>query len=166
MKLIAIVTLACNLVLVNPSAEANDLVAVTPIVLSPTGQSSVSPYPAQAQPQTAAPIARYYPPAAGYSTVPQAVAPVTYYYPPPMGYSAQPQVVRYQSACPTTAYDISGASVVPVGQPASVPAYHQPVTTTYRPASGKYYEGRGLLGQPKIYGRHQPLRNLLRFLTP
>ena len=33
-------------------------------------------------------------------------------------------------------------------------------------ASGTYYAGRGLIGQPKLYVTGQPLRNALRFLTP
>ncbi|MFV1965651.1 MAG: hypothetical protein ACC628_09535 [Pirellulaceae bacterium] len=50
--------------------------------------------------------------------------------------------------------------------------YGYPANTTYRPLwpvlsmPSSYYVGRGVLGQPKVYVPGQPIRNVLRYLTP
>ena len=42
-----------------------------------------------------------------------------------------------------------------------------PPTAPYNSALGsKYYVGKGLFGQPVVYGRRQPVRNALRSLSP
>jgi hypothetical protein len=47
-----------------------------------------------------------------------------------------------------------------------------PPVTTFRPVAvprpvvGTFYMGRGIIGQPKLYVDGQPIRNVLRWLTP
>jgi hypothetical protein len=51
-----------------------------------------------------------------------------------------------------------------VTQPVPVRAL-RPIVPPVAPAPG-YVVGRGLIGQPKLYVPGQPVRNVLRYLTP
>ena len=77
------------------------------------------------------------------------------------------------AAMPRTHLPVSRIGYSPVGYLGTIPfaTRQPPMTTVYQPVQGMniatpYQFGRGLLGQPKVYVRGQPLRNALRFLTP
>lgn len=69
--------------------------------------------------------------------------------------------------CPPTSQPTIGyapaSSATPVS---SAPrAAYYPVAAS-QPVPTNYYVGRGVIGQPKVYVQGQPVRNVLRFLTP
>ena len=98
-----------------------------------------------------------------------------------------PQTITTLSPIPATTVRSSGCAPTPTAAASTTPL---PVTTYYQPAAVSpattaptatnvaygsphvvahprpYYVGRGLIGQPKLYVGGQPLRNVLRFITP
>jgi len=94
--------------------------------------------------------------------------------------SVQPAAPPYYAPAATTLSPAAAPQVLPQAQcecyrslaPAFSPqTVYQPVIT-YRPVlplaamPSRYYVGRGVLGQPKLYVPSQPIRNFLRYLSP
>lgn len=95
------------------------------------------------------------------------VAPVTTYYAPVTTYYA-PATTCYSPVTYTAYYAPAVAPVMTYYAPAAFP-----VTTYYAPAAvpvttyyGWAWVGRGIVGQPTVYVRGQPIRNALRFVSP
>lgn len=124
-------------------------------------------------PAAPAPVVSYY--------APPLTAPVVSYapvvapsYPPVVTYSpvtpviAAPRVVSYYPAAPVVS---TYRPVVSTYQP--VVSTYQPVVSTYRPVVTAYspavsygYAGSPVVVRPKVYVPGQPIRNVLRAITP
>lgn len=89
---------------------------------------------------------------------------ITYGARPATVYTPAPVVVqqRYVPALPPTTTAVVGAApAAPIVQ-AGLP----PLLPLTRPAARPVFVSEGLLGQPVVYVPGQPVRNLLRYLTP
>ena len=86
----------------------------------------------------------------------------------PAPHSASPYYRGTANAIPYTGRTTACQPCVPAGGF----NYGQPQTSGYRPLwpvvtmPPNYFVGRGVLGQPKVYVPGQPIRNVLRYLTP
>jgi hypothetical protein len=60
------------------------------------------------------------------------------------------------------------AVTLPQAAPTAPAAPYQPITAPFgiQPPTPSVYLGRGIVGQPKLYAPHQPVRNFFRWLTP
>jgi hypothetical protein len=60
------------------------------------------------------------------------------------------------------------AVTLPPAAPIAPAAPYQPITApvAVQPVAPGVYIGRGIVGQPKLYAPHRPVRNFFRWLTP
>ena len=138
-------TISAALLLLGVTASASGQIMVDyAAVVAPTYVVTARPVVAVSPIVTwPAPVISYYVPAAEF--LPQAAAPTVVRAPFTTVYRS------YPAAAPQ-------AAIVPV-------VTYRPVVTM-RPATAPYYVGSGIVGQPKVYVPGQPVRNVLRFVTP
>jgi hypothetical protein len=78
---------------------------------------------------------------------------------------SQTVVTYYPSGVPVTTYYGPSPRVPVTTYYAPVTRYYAPVTTYYAPAVTAYYSPAYIV-RPKVYVRGQPIRNVLRAITP
>ena len=141
----------------------------SPVILTVHSSAAASPY---AQSQTA----RNYPVStAQYYETARPIAPLTPIAPqyvsnlrpiastaPSLGGNCEPCI-----CAPAPQTNLLAAPYYSAGDPAGgAYAANYGGVANYGVASGGYFHGRGIIGQPKLYVSGQPIRNFLRYLSP